>query len=128
MFNKLAQKKNVVLIACIAVFLILWTLTLIFGNGEDKTIVLVLSLILPFFIYGMVRLMFKIVRITAPLKFIKFGIYFFLIMGVLSVAMDVIYFITGFPNGFSPLLSAELGMIIAVLDEAKKNIDIENKQ
>ena len=128
MFNKLIQKKNIVLIACIAVLLILWTLTLIFGNGEDKTIVLVLSLILPLFIYGMVRLMFKVIRITAPLKFIKFGIYFFLIMGVLSVAMGVMYFITGFPNGFSPVLSAELGMIIAVLDEAKKNIDIENKQ
>ena len=72
MLNKLVQKKNVVLIACIAVLLILWTLTLIFGNGEDKTIVLVLSLILPLFIYGMVRLMFKVIRITAPLKFIRF--------------------------------------------------------
>ena len=128
MLNKLVQKKNVVLIVCAAVLLMLWILTLFFSNEEDKILVLVLSLVLPFVIYGFVRLMFKVVRITAPLKFIKFGVYFFLIMGVLSVAMGVIYFITGFPNGFSPVLSAELGMIIAVLDEAKKNIDIENKQ
>ena len=128
MLNKLAQKKNIVLIVCAAILLILWTLTLIFGNGEDKVMVLVLSLILPLVIYGFVRLMFKIVRINAPLNFIKFGVYFFFIMGVLGVVMDIIHFITGFPNGLSPTLAACLGLIIAVLDEAKKNIEIENKQ
>ena len=127
MLNKLIQKKNIVLIVCAAVLLILWTLYLIFGSGEDKVMVLVLSLILPIVIYGFVRLMFKVVRINAPLKFIKFGIYFFLIMGVLGVVMDIIHFITGFPNSLSPTLSACLGLIIAVLDEAKKNIEIENK-
>ena len=71
--------------------------------------------------------MFKIVRITAPLKFIKFLIYFFLIMGTFSLVMDVFYVITGFPNGLSPTLTSCLGLIIAVLDEAKKNIDIEGK-
>ena len=128
MLNKLIQKKNIVLIVCAAVLLILWTLTLILGNGEDKVMVLVLSLVLPLVIYGFVRLMFKIVRINAPLKFIKFGIFFFLIMGALGVVMDIIHFITGFPNGLSPTLATCLGLIIAVLDEAKKNIEIENKQ
>ena len=127
MLNKLAQKKNTILIVCASVLLILWTLTLFFGNGEDKTKVLVLSLVLPFVIYGFARLMFKVVRINASLKFIKFGIYFFFIVGVFSVVIDVIYFITGFPNGLSPTLTACLGMIIAMLDEAKKNIDIEIK-
>ncbi len=127
MLNKLAQKKNIVLIVCAAILLILWTLTLIFGTGEDKVMVLVLSLILPLVIYGFVRLMFKIVRINAPLKFMKFGVYFFLIMGALGVVMDIIHFITGFPNGLSPTLAACLGLIIAVLDEAKKNTEIENK-
>ena len=128
MLNKNSPKKKIVLIICAAVFLILWTLTLILGNGEDKVTVLVLSLVLPLVIYGFVRLMFKIVRINAPLKFIKFGIYFFLIMGALGVVMDIIHFITGFPNGLSPTLTACLGLIIAVLDEAKKNTEIENKQ
>ena len=128
MLNKLVQKKNILLIGCVAILLILWTLTLIFGNGEDKMMVLILSLILPFVIYGFVRLMFKVVRINAPLKFIKLGIYFFLIMGVFSVVMDIVYFIAGFPNGLSPTLTACLGLIIAVLDEAKKNTEIESKQ
>ena len=60
-------------------------------------------------------------RAYAPLNFIKFRICFFLIMGALGVAMDIIHFITGFPNGLSPTLAACLGLIIAVLDEAKKN-------
>ena len=127
MLNKLVQKKNIVLIVCAAILLILWTLALIFGNGEDKVMVLVLSWVLPLVIYGFVRLMFKIVRINAPLKFIKFGIYFFLIMGVLGVVMDIIHFITGFPNNLSPTFAACLGLIIAALDEAKKNTEIENK-
>ena len=128
MINKLVQRKNVILVVFVAVLLILWTLTLIFGNREDKTTVLVLSLVLPFMLYGAGRLMFKIVRVTAPLKYIKFGIYFFFIFCVFSVVIDVIYFITGFPNGLSPTLTACLGVIIAMLDEAKKNIDIEGKQ
>lgn len=128
MLNKFVQKKKLFLLVCAAVLLILWTLTLIFGNGEDKTMVLVLSLIMPFFVYGLVRLMFKIVRINAPLKFLKFGTYFFFIFGVFGVLMDVMYFITEFPNGLSPVLTAHFGIIIATLDEAKKNIDIEGKQ
>lgn len=128
MLNKLVQWKNVILIVCTAVLLILWMLTLIFGNGEDKIKVLVLSLVLPLMIYGFARLMFRTVRIASLLKYIKTGIYFFLIMGVFGVVMFVIYFITGFPNGLSPSLTACLGLIIAVLDEAKKNIEVENKQ
>lgn len=120
MLNKLVQKKNVILIVCAAVLLILWVLTLIFGNGEDKTMVLVLSLVLPFVIYGFVRLIFRIVRINAPLEFIKVGVYFFFIMGVLYVIMDITSFAAGFPNGLSPTSTACLGLIIAALDEAKK--------
>ena len=50
MLNKLVQKKKYILIICVAILLILWILTLIFGNGEDKIMVLVLSLVLPFVI------------------------------------------------------------------------------
>ena len=128
MLNKLVQKKNMILIVCSAVLLIFWTLTLIFGNGEDKMTDLILSLVLPLVIYGFVRFSFKVVRIHASRKFIKFAIYFFFIMGVLGIMQDVIHFITRFPNGFSPTLTYCLGLVIAVLDESKKNIDMENKQ
>ena len=101
---------------------------MIFGNVEDKMTDLILSLVLPLVIYGFVRFSFKVVRIHASRKFIQFAIYFFFIMGVLGIMQDVIHFITRFPNGFSPTLTYCLGLVIAVLDEAKKNTEIESKQ
>ena len=71
MLNKLIQKKNLILIIYAVVLLAFWTVALIFGNGEDKVMVLVLSLIIPFVIYGFVRLMYKVVSINASLKIKK---------------------------------------------------------
>lgn len=115
--EKIVQKKSIIFVICVILLLVLCTLTMIFGNGEDKIIVLVLSLTLPFVIYGFVRLMFKIVGSNAHLKF---GVAFFFIGGLLGVFMNLMWFITGFPNGLSPSLGCCLGLIIAVLDEAKK--------
>lgn len=120
MIYKLARWKNLILIICIALSLVLWTLALIFGNRGDKITVLVLSSILPFVIYGAVRLMFKVIRIAAPLKFICFLLYFFVAMGTLGIAMSVFDFISSFPNGLSPTLTACSGIIVATLDEASR--------
>lgn len=122
MLNKLIQKKNIVLIICTAILLVFWTLTLIFGNGEVKVKILVLSLILPFVIYGFVRLMYKIVSINAPSKVMSFFFYFFLIVGTIGTIVMTVRFITDFPNGLSPTLGACEGLIIATLDKAKKSI------
>lgn len=122
MLNKLIQKKNIVLIICTAILLVFWTLTLIFGNGEDKVKILVLSLILPFVIYGFVRLMYKIVSINAPSKVMSFFFYFFLIVGTIGTIVMTVGFIIDFPNGLSPTLGACEGLIIATLDKAKKSI------
>ena len=78
MLNKIVQKKNLILIIYAVVLLVLWTVTLIFGNGEDKLLVLILSLIIPFVIYGFVRLMYKVVSINASFKVMCFFYYFFL--------------------------------------------------
>lgn len=128
MLTKLTQKKNIILIGFAIILLVFWTLTLLFGNGEDKIIVLVLSLVLPFIIYGFVRLMFKIVNINASFKAMRFFLWFFLIVGTLGTIIMIVEYITGFPNGLSPTLGACLGLIIAVLDEIKKSIEIEDKQ
>ena len=84
MLTKVLQKKNLILIIYAVVLLIFWTLALIFGNGEDKVMVLILSLIIPFVIYGFVRLMYKVVSINASFKIMCFFYYFFLICGVLG--------------------------------------------
>lgn len=120
MLNKLVQKKKTVLIGCVVVSLIFWILTLFFCNEDGKINLLVLSLVLPFVIYGSTRLIFKAVKIKARSRFIKFTVCFFLLFGVLGVFVNALYFFIEFPNGLSPTLTACLGLVIAVLDEAKK--------
>ena len=122
MLDKLIQKNNIILIVCATVLFAILTLTLIFGDGEDKIKILVLSLILPFVVYGFVRLMYKIVSINAPSKVMSFFFYFFLIVGTIGTIVMTVRFITDFPNGLSPALGACEGLIIATLDKAKKSI------
>ena len=128
MLNKIIQKKNLILIIYAIVLLVFWTLALIFGDAENKVMVLVLSLIIPFVIYGFVRLMYKIVSINASLKVMCFFYYFFLVGGLLGTFMMFVEFITGFPNGLSPILGACGALIIATLDSAKKTIEFESKK
>ena len=128
MLNKLIQKKNLILIIYTAFLLAFWTLALIFGNGEDKLMVLILSLVIPFVIYGFVRLMYKVVSINASFKAMRFFYYFFLVGGLLGTVMMLVEFISGFPNGLSPTFGACGAMIIATLDSAKKTIEFESKK
>lgn len=121
MLNKLIQKKNLILIIYAVVLLAFWVVALIFGNREDKVMVLVLSLIIPFVIYGFVRLMYKIVSINASLKVMRFFYYFFLMGGSLGTIMMFVEFISGFPNGLSPTLGACGALILATLDSSKKS-------
>ena len=123
MLNKLIQKKNLILIIYAVVLLVFWTLALIFGNREDKVMVLILSLIIPFVVYGFVWLMYKVVSINASFKTMCYIYYFFLVGGLLGTVMMIIEFVAGFPNGLSPTLGACGAMIIATLDSAKKTFE-----
>ena len=128
MLNKLIQKKNIILIACAVILLTLWILTLIFGNGEDKTLVLVLTLILPFVVYGFVRLMYKMMNVCGSPKTMRIFFGFFLIMGTYCIFMMLVEYINGFPNGLSPTLGAFPGLIVATLVQAKKNSEMGNEE
>lgn len=125
MLNKIIQKKNPILIVYAVVLLAFWVMTLIFGNREDKVMVLILSLIIPFVVYGFVRLTYKVVSINASFKAMRFFYYFCLIGELLGTVMMFVEFVAGFPNGLSPTLGACGASIIATLDSAKKSF--ENK-
>ena len=127
MIQKLIPKKNLILIIYAAVLLMSWILALIFGNNEDKLMVLILSLIIPFVVYGFVRLMYKVVHINASPQVMSFFYYFFLVGGLLGTLTMIIEFIGGFPNGLSPTLGACGAMIIATLDSAKKTFENADK-
>ena len=127
MLNKIIQKKNLILIIYAVVFLAFWIVSLIFHNREDKLMVLILSFVIPFVVYGFVRLMCKVVNINASFKAMSFFYYFFLVGGLLGTVMMIVEFIGGFPNGLSPMLGACGAFIIATLDSAKKNIESKPK-
>ena len=127
MIQKLITRKNLILIIYAAVLLVFWILALIFGNNEDKLKILILSLVIPFVVYGFVRLMYKVVHINASPKVMSFFYYFFLVGGSLGTVMMIVGFIGGFPNGLSPALGACGAMIIATLDSAKKTFESADK-
>ena len=126
MLNKIIKKKNLILIIYAVILLSLWVVALIFGNREDKVTVLVLSLVMPFIIYGLIRLMYKIIGKSC--KTMSFFYGFFLLIGSLGTLMMIVEFIRSFPNGLSPSLSALFGLIAATLDSAKKHIENEDNK
>ena len=128
MLNKIIRKKNLILIIYAVVLLAFWTVALIFGNAEDKVETLILSLIIPFVTYCFSRLMYKIVSINSSFKIMCFFYYFFLVSGFLGTVLTFFEFVGGFPNGLSPTHGAVEALIIATLDSAKKNIEIERKK
>lgn len=123
MLKNLVAKRRPIAIVLAGILLVLWVLYWIFGSSENKVTLLVLTPVMPYVIYGFMRLLFKVCMINAPWKYMKFLIYFFLIMATFIGIMDMISFITDFPNGLSPSLAACFGVMIAVLDEARKGIE-----
>ncbi len=128
MLKKLVDKKNLISVILAVVLLALWLVTLVLGNAEDKVIVLILTPVFPFVVYGFARLMFKLIKIKAPAKVMKFFVCFFLIVSTVVIALDIIGFISGFPNGLSPSVGAFMGLMVAVLDEAKKFFALDEQK
>ncbi len=115
--EKLIKAKKYILFAGIIITLILLGIFLIFGNSNDKVLFLILSVVLPFIIYGFIRLLFFAISKIAPLKIMTIFSYFFIIACVLGLILTVIpYFIMHFPNGYSPIMSCLFATVTGVLD------------
>ena len=69
--TKIFEKRNLIMIIGAIIALIPLVLYLILSSGEDKILMLVLSLVLPLIIYGFIRLLGKIVRPHAPASALK---------------------------------------------------------
>ena len=128
MFGKMARNRNIILTAFIALWLVTLTLTLICGNGEDKTVVLVLSVIGPIIIYGFIWLMFKVLRKVAYPQYIKIVVRFIMVVAFVGAVMMLVNFIAGFPNGLSPSLPMGMATVTAMLDEEKRSTEAKTKE
>ena len=128
MIRRLVQKKNLVLAVCVFVFLVLWVWSLLFASREDKTILLILSLIFPLIAYGGLRLSFVICRKWYSLSFMKFMARFVFVMGLFVMALMIFEFVRGYPNGIAGSTGAYIGFIAVALDEEKKIIEAEKRK
>ena len=120
MLEKIVAKKAFITIILSVEFFAFWLLYLILGDGADKVMLLVLSLVMPIAVYGFVRLMYRIVGANAYEKAMRVFFYFFLIMGVLVGITMIAEYLRFFPNGMTVALGICGALIIATLDEAKK--------
>ncbi len=121
MLEKLAKKRKLIAIIYGVVSFALLLLEIIFGNPDDKITIIVATVIgLPFFYFG-IRFGFKIVRINASPKFMRFGSWFFLIVSVIGIVASVPNYIRYFPNGFSPLVTCFMGVWLGILTDVEKH-------
>ena len=123
MLEKLANKRKLIAIIYGVVVPVLLLLEIIFGNPNDKVTIIAATVIgLPFFYFG-IKFGFKIVRIHASPKFMRFGSYFFLIGSMIGIIVSVPNYIRYFPNGFSPLVSCAMGAWLGILADVEKHIE-----
>ena len=123
MLEKLAKKRKPIAIIYGAVLLALLLLEIIFGNPDDKITIIVATVIgLPLFYFG-IKFGFKIVRINASPKHMRFGSWFFLTVSVIGIVASVPNYIRYFPNGFSSLFSCVMGVWLGILTDVKKHIE-----
>ena len=123
MLEKLAKRRKLIAIIWGVILIASFLLEIIFGNADDRITIIVATVIgLPLIYFGVI-LMFKVVRVKAPLKFIRFGSWFFLICSLIGIVLSIPNYIRDFPNGFSPLISCCMGMWLGILTDIKKHID-----
>ena len=121
MLEKLAKKRKLIAIIYGVVSFALLLLEIIFGNPNDKITIIVATVIgLPFFYFG-IRFGFKIVRINASSKFMRFASWFFLIVSVIGIVASVPNYIRYFPNGFSPYVTCVMGVWLGILTDVEKH-------
>lgn len=122
MLEKLVKQRKIINCVLGGILLVLWLVTLIFGTGEDKIEVLILTPVVLVIVYGFIRLMFKVAGKNASQKYMTFFSWFFLLAGAFSVVKDVFLFVSAFPNGLSPISGFAAGLIAGVLAEAKNRL------
>ena len=123
MLETLAKKRKPIAIIYGAVVLALLLLEIIFGNPDDKITIIVATVIgLPFFYFG-IKFGFKIVKINASPKFMRFASCFFLIGSIIGIIVSVPNYICYFPSGFSPLVSCVMGTWLGILSDVAKHTE-----
>ena len=127
LLKNLVDKRKLITVIFASIWLVTLLLYLILGSGEDKVFYLVMGIVAPAFIYFGARLIFNVVRIHASMRYLNFAVWFFLVVGTLAAVVDVKLLITDFLGSFSPTMGCCMALIVAVLAEAKKNLEVDEE-
>lgn len=123
LLEKLANKRKLIAIIYGAVVLALLLLEIIFGNPDDKVTIIVATVIGSPLFYFAIRFGFKIVRINASPKYMRFASLFFLICSAIGIVVSMPNYIRYFPNGFSPFVSCVMGVWLGILADVAKHTE-----
>ena len=128
MLEKLTKARIWIWICAVIYNIVLWALYLALGAGGGKVVLLILSAIMPFLIYGMFRLAYLLLGLFIPFKVMKVFYYIFLGVGTLGSIAMLVNFIAYFPNGYTAAIGVLTAITLATLDRAKKAIKKQKKR
>lgn len=123
----LVSKSTIIIVAYALFAAVLWTLFLLFGDDPEKTKILILAPVIAVILYGFIRLLFFIFKKNPMtpdiyIDYIDLISIVLLAVSALSLGTVLLNFIVYFPNGFSPSIGAELGLISGILHANKNRI------
>ncbi len=127
MLKRLVEKRALIFKIWVVLVAVMGVISFMYGDIEDRGTMFILSIIVPFLMYGFVRFMFKVVLGNASLKTVSFYAWFFIIGCTLGLLLSLGAYVMDFPNSFSPSNTAMIGVVIGVLDAMDKIIEKEQK-
>ena len=122
MMKRLVSKRLLILAAMAAITVVLGILYAVFGKGEEKLKLLILTPVIALLFFGFFTLLWKVIKkvINPSRQVISVFMAFFAIVGLVGFVMMIITGLTTFPNVFSPSLGACISVVFCALTEASK--------
>ncbi len=120
MLNKLTKHTKAIILIMSVVFALLLLLTFIFSDAQNKYRMIVISLFVAVIVYAFMRLVFRAILPNMSYEAMRFYFYFFILVPLFTVVLQLVSFITSFPNGLSPAFGGCIGCIFATLHTASK--------
>jgi len=116
--RKLWELRRPIFSSLAALMILLCALHLIFGKLPDKISVLCFAAVAFLITFVFMAFAFEYFALRSE-KFANFAKTFFLIMGAITMVVDVINFFTAFPNGLSPSIGGMAGLLAGVVFASK---------
>ena len=119
LFKRIAKYEKIFFAVLAAIYVTLIVLHIAFYQLDDKFTRVIEIAIVPFIVYPVYKLMFKLVRIKAPENFVVGLIAFFGFGMTYGFIMFVVEYITQFPNGLATGIVLCMAGFLELISEMK---------